>query len=403
MKIFKTKRVNLRLIYLFAVSLLVIFEVFTLFSLGSKKEKMSLQAYAETVLKKCRDSKYHPSCYDTEIPKLMKYISMEDAFKVTNLIQKQDKSYLYCHVLGHTLSAIEEKKDPSKWKDVIARCPYGTCANGCQHGVMQQHFRSESLTDKQIQKILPDLKSVCEARQNWNPTGLEQAHCYHGLGHLTVYITKARMHKAVNLCNQISKKKDKRDFSSVCYEGLFMQLFQPLEPEDIALIENVGPKKKEDLANYCNTFQTPLQKEACWLEGWPLYKKEIKTPNGLLTYCSSQPYVRQDYCFNMMIHIMAQGYTLDLNKIKNFCSQLPQDSKKSCFIYGASAMIDSETSLIPRAIRLCSLADDQTTKESCYQGLIKYSTYNYNKNTKPFYELCNSLPKPWSDQCLNTK
>src|SRR5687767_6545836 len=78
-----------------------------------------LQVYADRVLSICRTQPNSRPCYDEEIPKLMDEISMEDAFKVTALIQKQDDSYWYCHVLSHKLVAREVQADPDNWKEVL--------------------------------------------------------------------------------------------------------------------------------------------------------------------------------------------------------------------------------------------------------------------------------------------
>ncbi len=80
-----------------------------------------LKAFAGQVAEKCSREKYKQGCYETEVPKLMDAISMEQAFEVVRLIQEKDPSYGYCHVLGHKLSARETAKDPSKRKEYITR------------------------------------------------------------------------------------------------------------------------------------------------------------------------------------------------------------------------------------------------------------------------------------------
>ncbi len=219
--------------------------------------KPNLQEYAKQVISKCQNEKYKPGCYDREIPKLMDYISMEDAFKVTQTVQGEDKSYPFCHVLGHKLAAREIDKDPSKWKEVVTRCPSGVCSNGCIHGGFQERFRAENFTDAQIQTLLPDLINLCEDSPNWHPTGLEQGSCYHALGHLTMYLTSADINKATSLCKEIGVKKDGRDFSQLCFDGSFMQIYQPLEPEDFALIKGKEIKKASVIKSVI-FFQTPV-------------------------------------------------------------------------------------------------------------------------------------------------
>ena len=111
-----------------------------------------LTQYANVVLGECATESYRPACYDKKIPLLMdqESITMEEAFRVTALIQKQDSEYWYCHVLGHNLASKEAAKDPAMWAKVIPRCPAGQCSNGCLHGAFQERYRDEVLSDEKI-------------------------------------------------------------------------------------------------------------------------------------------------------------------------------------------------------------------------------------------------------------
>ncbi len=79
--------------------LIIVVEAVILFKPGIKstnpKTSSNLQKYAQDVLAKCSKEKYRPGCYDKEIPKLMDYISMEDAFRVTRIVQDEDKNYFF--------------------------------------------------------------------------------------------------------------------------------------------------------------------------------------------------------------------------------------------------------------------------------------------------------------------
>ena len=232
---------NIYLTLLLVFSLIVVAELIFLFegNLIPKDgglDNSSLIKYADDIIKLCAGERYHPACYDREIPKLMDFISMEEAFKVTKIVQSKDSAYPYCHVLGHELSAREVRKNPDNWKEVVTRCPAGMCSNGCIHGGFQERFRAESFTDEQIEIVKPDLAMICEKRGSWNPTGLEQASCYHAIGHLTMYLTDADIDKAIKICEFAAIKPNGRSFIQTCTDGVFMQMFQPLEPEDFALI-----------------------------------------------------------------------------------------------------------------------------------------------------------------------
>jgi len=142
----------MKIVKLFLVVIFFGAVIFIVNKSNSEQKKIlsnqALQKYADDVLAKCQSETYSPGCYDREIPKLMDYISMEDAFKVTSIVQGEDKTYTYCHVLGHKLAAREIDKDPSKWKEVVTRCPSGICSNGCIHGGFQEKFRSETFLSK---------------------------------------------------------------------------------------------------------------------------------------------------------------------------------------------------------------------------------------------------------------
>lgn len=359
----------------------------------------SLSQLASEVLAKCANEKYRPGCYDREIPQLMDYLSMEDAFKVTSLVQDQDKGFPYCHVLGHKLSAREINKDPSKWKEVASRCPSGLCSNGCIHGGFQERFRAESFTDEQILKIKPDLMDLCEERSNWHPTGLEQGSCYHALGHLTMYLTSADINKATSLCEEVSIKKDGRDFAQLCFDGSFMQIYQPLEPEDFAL--TAGKEvTKDKLVSFCNQFKGK-RKSSCISESWPLYQQEIKKSEGLVKFCSMAEDQDQGRCFEGLLYVLTAQFNFDLSKIQDFCLGLPDTRQGRCFADAASRMIETDYRNINKSVELCSNSQTETNKDTCFAELLKFSTYNFHAGSDEFFALCNSLPESWKYKCLN--
>lgn len=365
----------------------------------------SLEVYASEVIAKCEHSEYRPTCYDEEIPKFMDMgVSMEDAFAVTGIVQGRDKSFAYCHVLGHKLAAKETAKDPSRWTEVLARSPYnGMCANGGLHGAMQERFRSEVLTDDQIKAALPELKGACEEKPVWHPTGLAQAICYHGLGHLTVYITGAVYEKSLDICDDIGKKNDSRDFSTLCFEGAFMQLFQPLEPEDIALVENISVKK-ETLRNFCEQFISNSQIEACWREGWPVYREEVKTPKGLVDFCLV-PSKSEDQksCFNMLFHTVGQGANFDIAKMSDFCNEVVISWRALCFGNGAMSIIQADRSFVAKAIDFCTLAKTQDMLNACWGTLSLNSGYNFLPGSTERLDFCTRMPQEWREKCLGNQ
>lgn len=373
-----------------------------LVSLGTSSKKLAitpelLKSYAGGIVEICRQEAYRPTCYDREIPKLTGKISMEQAFQVTSMVQEKDPSYTYCHVLGHKLSAIEVNKDPTNWKDVVSRCPSGVCSNGCIHGGFQERFRAETFTDEQIEAVKPDLKTICEERDSWKPTGLEQGSCYHALGHLTMYLTAADIPKSLALCNQIAKKSDQRDYTPVCYDGVFMQIFQPLEPEDVALIKG-KEQTKETVEAFCSQFGE-IPKSNCWNEAWPLFYKEIRTPQGLARHCSKLSGAYENRCFSALIFVVTAQFNLDAEKMLAFCPGLPSERIGACFGNAASRMIEVDYRNIPKAVDFCTKSQASDPSNGCFKNLARYSTFNFKANSPQFLEMCNALPEPWKKEC----
>lgn len=361
----------------------------------------SINKYATEIVELCSPERYHPACYDREIPKLMDEISLEDAFKVTRIVQDKDPSYTYCHVLGHELSAREVQKDPSKWKDVVARVPSGLCSNGGIHGAFQERFRVEFFTPEQVEQIKPELMNVCEQREGWNPTGLEQGSCYHALGHLTMYITKADIDSSLKLCDEMAKKENGRDFSQLCYDGVFMQIFQPLEPEDFDLIAG-KEVKAEELLGFCKKY-TGRARSSCWSEGWPLFFDQIMTPAGLVKHCSNSflgDKSHSDRCYLGLFYVITAQMKFDTVRLTDFCRALPSPRDGECFASGASRMIETDYRNISKSIGFCEGASSLKNQGMCYDELIKYSTFNFHPQSKEFYDLCNALPGTFKDRCL---
>ena len=375
-------------------------------TLNSPSSNTSLANYAEIVLAKCASDKFKPNCYDKEIPKLMDYITMEEAFDVTRIIQKKDGNYLYCHVLAHNISRRETQKDPSKWMDVIARCPATMCNNGCPHGAMMDRYKSESLTKKQIKELIPDMKILCEPRGKWSPTPIEISMCYHSIGHLAMYITGADLNQSADLCVVIGVKESGRNYVQTCTQGVFMQVFQPLEPEDFALIGKMAPTK-DKVETFCEPFKKDhIKWEACRTESWPLFRSELMNPKYLENWCSfSDRKGAYKTCqANMMsiITVRLAVETKDLTKLDEFCMGLYSDEhKEDCYAYATGRLIQIDPSYVKKGLEVCGLAKNKGLDYECNKVMTSYGQMTYHKETKELTEYCAKMPKEWRNFCLD--
>lgn len=369
---------------------------------SDKPEQKSLTTEAEALIELCQSQDHVPKCYDEEIPKLMdRGYSMEEAFAVTAIIQEHDKEYQYCHVLGHELSAKETAKDPSLWKDVVARAPLGQCSNGGVHGAFQERFRVESFGEgREYLKIVPELEGVCDPREAWQPTRMGQATCIHALGHLTMYATDARITNALELCRLLLDDKDESSIQ-LCYDGAFMQIYQPLEPEDFALIEGKEIETREESVEFCAQFEG-AEKGSCIGESWPLYYTDLRQPNTILSVCDRAKFNTEQHfrCLNGVFYVAMAQANLSTDWAKDFCSQVDESFRGTCYGNSASRLIEVDARNIEKALYLCSEATDLQSKEACYDELLLYSDYTFLPQSPEFFELCNGMPEDWKTKCL---
>lgn len=384
------------------LAILIFSAVLTLISLkpGIIKTAASLDQLTKEVIEKCQNSKYQPDCYDKQIPLLMaapNSLSMEEAFKVSKILQSKVTNYNFCHVLGHKIASFETQKDPSKWKEVISRCPSGTCSNGCIHGAFQEKFRSEYLSLNEIDTIKPELLTICRKRADWNPTGIEQGSCYHALGHLNMYLTNADILKSISLCQELAFNETGLDFTKVCFDGVYMQIFQPLEPEDFALVRGKVPQK-EAVKSFCSQYD-PNSFGSCWNESWPLFKEELSTVEGSINFCQTQQGPEQARCFDNLFYRAPIQFNLESDKTLNYCKNFPDKLRGNCFAQAALRFIQSESDLIEKAIDFCQKSIEFDPSQRCYEELTTKAAFNFHPESPEFKQICNTLPEKWQTKC----
>lgn len=361
----------------------------------------TLEKYRDQAINACVSSTYKPECYSKQILSLQN-ISMEDAFKITSLIMASDNSFTQCHVLSHKLGAKEVKKNPDKWMNIISRCPQEMCSNGCLHGTFQERFNEESATDEQFSKLENDFKDICKPRKDWHPSEIDQALCYHALGHLYMYLTKANINKSLDSCKNTLPNETSGKYLRWCLNGVFMMLFQQLEPEDVALVKNVTPKK-EEFFNFCSKF-IGIEKRACISQGWPLFETEIMIPKGLLNYCNLHPESEKRACLQAIEYFWAAQLNLDVSKMKSYCFSLPKENISDCLASMAmKTMMEMEKNpRINTVLALCGADEELNKSDWCFTKISKTTSFFYEKGSKDLTYFCKALPKRFQSECLSS-
>ncbi len=407
---------------LIIVGLCVVVGVLAYASNIISKERTSLTQITNELIASCAGEDSKLNCYDEKIPKLLDRLSMPEAFEVIKLIQAKDGGYWFCHTAAHNLSETEYAKNERTWSDVVAQCPVGMCSNGCMHGVIQKHFGYDAPTKSELGSLMPIYETICEKRENWDPTEQQRASCYHELGHLSFFITEGGLVAAANICDELTSKPTKKQYLQTCYEGITMSVFQPLEPDDFALVyplisnkgkltsceQYTGEKKgicwrsawQGNIKKFCNRFSTDL-KYACFREGWVTVGQEIQTPKGIVDYCSySQDPAELRKCYNKIYYGLVSSFNFDEEIMENLCKSMPKTLSPQCFANTASRLIETDQSLAGRSVAVCKSAEFNTDAEPCYKELLYYANFIFEPNSNEFKVFCSILPQKWSEQCL---
>lgn len=378
--------------YLIPILILGLFIFLTL----NLKSNFPNSVLAKKVINRCKNSAVHELCYNVEIPKLMKFLTMEDAFAVTSEIQNNDSDFPYCHVLGHELASIETKKDPSSWRQVIARCPSGVCSNGCVHGAFQEKYKGDVLTGSIFEEAKKEFSSLCEDSESLKLSGLMQGSCYHALGHLLMYVTGADIKKSTSTCDEIAIKKDGKDYSNVCYDGAFMQIFQPLDSDDKALVRNFN-LNNQNVWDFCKQF-SGTKRTSCWRESWPLFLNQISKAPGLVSFCSKLDSNARQSCLNNMFYIMPIQFKFNEQNINSYCLEFDNSLQPKCFAMTASRILEIDKKNTKRSIEYCARLT-KNNREYCFSQIIKDAKFDFLPNSVELNNFCATLPESFRSEC----
>jgi len=362
----------------------------------------SLDAYAKEIIQKCAIEPHRPSCYEKEVPKLMgQGFSMEEAFGVMKIIQQEDVSYIYCHTLGHYLSAKETAKDPSRWKEVVTRVPHGICSYGGIHGAFQERFKKDSMPEATAQEVINLLGDICGTGFG-TFTQKEYAMCVHAIGHLAMYITNANLKTSIMACESLGLAKNGVDHSRGCFDGAFMQIFQPLEPEDFALVKGKVPQTISERDSLCNTF-TGVARTSCWRESWPLEKDMVKSGAGVLSFCNTVGdgvIFEKEYCMDAILYLVTALEQFQEEKFIAFCKELPTIWTKRCFAKGTPYFLEAYWLDFSKPLYICEQALGAEARKECLDSLVEWSTITFNPKSTEAYALCQALPTEWKIRCF---
>jgi hypothetical protein len=365
------------------------------------EHSQSLGRTARTIVAQCTGVKDVAACYEREVPALYPKLTVAQLFDIVREIRREDPSYQFCHVLGHKMGERVVAEDPAKWLDAIPlNPPDGLCSNGFIHGVIGGRFRAEVLDGVTLEKFIPDFKRACEPRPppvgGWQPSDLDRAICYHGMGHLFDFITNADIPKALDMCARVAPA----DFSRVCIEGVFMQIYQPLEPDDFQLIAQMPEKPATStVRQFCARFPKPEYAGACLRESWPFFRAQVTDGTGVVAFCAGQPDAEQtDNCYTSATTIIGRMNLGQPARAVAACAQLPRERQADCFEVIAQAVLEENRKDVQGAIALCGRAPEGDS-DACISKLVSRGRFIFGDDFLSLHRFCALVPAHLQHAC----
>ena len=191
-----------------------------------------------------------------------------------------------------------------------------------------------------------------------------------------MFITDASYDRSLAICRAIEQSPT-GNFDRVCREGVFMQIYQPLEPDDFDLVELLP--EKPDQNNYrrlCVRFG-PEDEGACLREAWPLFKDDLMSGVGVKSFCTGQPNIKEeDACYDSVLAIIGRGSLSKPDDAAQACSVVPEKQRGKCFASVASAYIEENRLDMQQAVDFCYRADGNA-QGTCLETLARRARFTF--------------------------
>ncbi|NBV77732.1 hypothetical protein EBR66_06230 [bacterium] len=363
-----------------------------LFRYSKINENDSVVRDARTIVATCRSVTDYSKCYEREIPNLSGPRSVAYIFKVIAQIRVLDPRYQFCHLAAHKVGALRVLDDPEKWIDALHENPHdGLCSNGFIHGVIIGKFRDRVITDEQFRDELPQFERACEPTDSWQPSGLDKAMCYHAIGHLFTFVTNADMHRSLAMCRAVAAGP--RDaYLRVCQEGVFMQVYQPVEPDDFELLTHLPyVPTKDTFRKFCADFPKVDEYGACRREAAALLRPYLKRGIGSQLFCDGMPPDQSEACYQSVVTLIGRTNLGKADAIVEGCKNMPASWRSECFGRSALAVIEEMRTDSEPAFAVCMRAEG-ATRSDCFAFLAERAPYVFSTERERT-EFCTAISR----------
>lgn len=344
----------------------------------------------QKIIKACQNEINKEICYSNQFDKLTSKVSFNLAYQTLFDLQELDHSTRNCHLIAHTISVNETKKNPEAWQQLLSKVDPNNCNGGFIHGVIE----AKDEIDPNFVLDETTIPEICRQVKQLN--GAEEATCVHIMGHLVLLNTQGDLNKALDICLQLPIEHHNR-----CLGGVFMEyeLKDNLVSHGLAFPPQWTEQTIVQQENICQQFSGKLS-TACWRElSRILVIVYPNNPQKIYENCLKSPEKEGALdCYNHSMGFLAIADNIDQDDLKPLCGSVAFDGYYflRCLHYMNSFMLLNSLKFIDRTIFVCQNVPERL-KISCFNILAQ----NIKKIADPTQlpNLCNQIPKASRNYC----
>lgn len=344
-----------------------------------------------------------------------------------NLAQKKGAGYAFdilgkaklppnidLHLLGHIVG---DELYKQQGLNGIKLCT-NEFRNACSHSIVVGLFNQKGET------ALNDIANICR-----EAPGGKGAYtmCFHGLGHGILAYTEYDLPKTVDICKKTATPQYQNREYIECVGGSIMEivgggfhnreLFLKQQKKYLLKADPLTPCSSQFIAKevqpICYTYLTPqLFKTA----GANIARPDEKYYQKAFSFCDrllESEKENRSACFagfgkefvvlakdrDIRKESLAKFKDRELLKIIDWCGlSLDRDGVRQCLLSAVNSLYWGGENDFRVAIRFCSLIENETDKDTCFNNLFSaFDYYNTDKNQAASF--CSSLPTDYQKTC----
>ncbi|MEN9560985.1 MAG: hypothetical protein RIQ56_258, partial [Candidatus Parcubacteria bacterium] len=182
-------------------------------------------------------------------------------------------------------------------------------------------------------------------------------------------------------------------------EGVFMQMYQPVEPDDFELVQRLGYElRKDNYRSICAKFKDLDARGACLREAWPLFREGVVSGSGVKNFCSGHPTNLEEACYLTASSIVGRMNLSNPQSAVLACNRFPAEFKLQCFETVAQAFLEEDRNDGTRAILICQESDDSIAR-SCLMDLAQKASFIFARESPEAARFCAKLPPEFASVC----